>query len=237
MRLDLTLSLRENISRNKAAELITSGAITVNGILRKKPSYTVCQTDAIVIKNGDRFVSRSAYKLSRFLDEIKIDINGLNCLDVGASAGGWTQVLLLEGAKNVTAIDAGTDQLSPILRSDPRVQSKERTDIRFFKTETLFDLVVCDVSFISLEKIVAAIDNLAKDKIIALFKPQFEVGRAAQRAKNGVVRDEKAIVKALEHFENETKKLKWILRSKAPSSLKGKAGNLEYLFYYEKPPK
>ncbi|MDR2639535.1 MAG: TlyA family RNA methyltransferase, partial [Helicobacteraceae bacterium] len=224
-RLDLALSRLENISRNKAAEMIASGAVSVNGVRRDKPSFLVEDSDAIAVSGADRFVSRSAYKLLYFLDEIQadIEINGLNCLDIGASAGGWTQVLLRKGAKSVTAIDTGANQLSPILRSDPRVRSEEKTDIRGFKAPP-FDLVVCDASFISLEKIMTAIDDLAKDKIIALFKPQFEVGKGIKRDKNGVVRDEKAIALALARFESAASGLKWILRAKRPSLLKGKAG-------------
>jgi 23S rRNA (cytidine1920-2'-O)/16S rRNA (cytidine1409-2'-O)-methyltransferase len=232
-RLDLALARRENISRNKAAEMIESGAVRVNGVTRNKPSFIIGETDAITTERADRFVSRSAYKLLRFLEAIAIDVSELNCLDVGASAGGWTQVLLERGAAEVTAIDVGENQLNPILRADTRVRSIEKTDIRLFAAPP-FDLVVCDASFISLEKIIGAIDALAKDKIIALFKPQFEVGRAAKRDKNGVVVDQKAIEEAASRFENAASAIDWVLQAKLPSAIKGKKGNLEYLFYYRK---
>jgi 23S rRNA (cytidine1920-2'-O)/16S rRNA (cytidine1409-2'-O)-methyltransferase len=232
-RLDLALARRENISRNKAAEMIESGVVRVSGVLRNKPSFITSETDAITTERADRFASRSAYKLLGFLEAIALDVSGLDCLDVGASAGGWTQVLLERGAAQVTAIDVGENQLNPILRADTRVRSMEKTDIRLFAAPP-FDLVVCDASFISLEKIVGVIDALAKDKIIALFKPQFEVGRAAKRDKNDVVVDQKAIEKAALRFENAASALGWILQAKLPSAIKGKKGNLEYLFYYRK---
>ncbi|MDR1451604.1 MAG: TlyA family RNA methyltransferase [Helicobacteraceae bacterium] len=233
-RLDLLVGRIEKISRNKAAELITSGTVSVGGVTRNKPSFMASETDAIVIDAPDRFVSRSARKLSRFLDEIKIDIGGLRCLDIGAGAGGWTQVLLEKGAADVTAIDVGSNQLSLAVRSDRRVISLEKTDIRLFKPAAKFDLAVCDVSFISLEKIMDAIDNLANDHIIALFKPQFEVGRDAKRSKRGVALDTKAIADAASRFESAASRLKWVLQAKLPSTLKGKEGNLEYLLHYRK---
>lgn len=221
-------------SRTKAQRLIKDGMVSINGNVIVKSSFKLEESDEVFVKEHKKYVSRSAYKLSSFLDEIKLDIHSNIALDIGSSTGGFTQVLLEFGVKEVSAVDVGRDQLHKSLLEDERVFSHESCDIREFKSDKLFDIVVSDVAFISLLNILDDIDRLASKTIILLFKPQFEVGREAKRDKNGVVLDEKAINKAMIEFEDATKLKGWALVRKSPSKLTGKEGNLEYCYCYEK---
>ena len=151
------------------------------------------------------WVSRSAEKLAGFLERLDITIADTNCLDVGSSTGGFTQVLLQYGASHIDAVDVGTDQLHPSLRSDHRVSSYEQTDIRdFAKTQhDPYDIIVCDASFISLTLILDSMIALANSetKMILLYKPQFEVGRTNLR-KTGVPKDTKIVEEKMKQFED-----------------------------------
>ena len=222
-------------SRTKAQNIIKNGLVSVDAKIVLKSSYKIdASQNKVVIKEHKRYVSRSAHKLSSFLDELNLDIASSIALDIGSSTGGFTQVLLEYGAKEVSAVDVGKNQLHQSLRDDARVFSYESCDIRKFKSDKIFDLVVSDVAFISLLNILDDIDRLASEKIILLFKPQFEVGREVKRDKNGVVTDEKAIQKAMLRFEDECKLRNLKLISKSPSKLTGKEGNLEYCYYFKK---
>ncbi|MCF6339681.1 MAG: TlyA family RNA methyltransferase [Sulfurimonas sp.] len=221
-------------TRNKAQTLIKDKFVSVNGKVIQKSSYKLQSNDEVKLKEHKPYVSRSALKLSRFLDELELDIKDDIALDIGSSTGGFTQVLLERCVKEVSAVDVGRDQLHKSLRDDDRVYSYESCDIRKFKSDKKFDMVVSDVSFISLLHILDDVDRLASENIILLFKPQFEVGREAKRDKNGVVVDEKTIKKAMENFEKECEKKGWKLILISPSKLTGKEGNLEYCYYYKK---
>jgi len=221
-------------SRTKAQAMIKEGLVVVNGEVMLKPSLKVSSSDEVRVKEHKEYVSRSAHKLASFLDELKIDINSKVALDIGSSTGGFTQVLLEYGASEVTAVDVGKEQLHETLKKDARVHSFESCDIRDFKSEKQFDLVTSDVAFISLLNILDDVERLACGNIILLFKPQFEVGREAKRDKNGVVTDEKAILKAMVKFEDDCSIKGWKLILKSPSKLTGKEGNLEYCYCYEK---
>jgi 23S rRNA (cytidine1920-2'-O)/16S rRNA (cytidine1409-2'-O)-methyltransferase len=221
-------------SRNKAQTLIKDGLVSVNNELILKSSFKISDDDKVVLKEHKNYVSRSAFKLSGFLDELGMDVKDKICLDIGSSTGGFTQVLLEYGACEVSAVDVGHDQLHKNLKDDKRVLSYENCDIREFKSDKKFDLVVSDVAFISLLHILDDVDRLASGRIILLFKPQFEVGRDVKRDKNGVVLDEKAILKAMIHFEDACTIKGWRLILKSPSKLTGKEGNLEYCYCYEK---
>jgi len=223
-------------SRNKAQSIIKEGLVSVNGEQVIKASHKLKESDKVEVKEHKEYVSRAAFKLSAFLDELSLDVKGMNALDIGSSTGGFTQVLLERGAKEVTAVDVGRDQLHASLKNDERVHSYEECDIREFKSDKMFDIVVSDVAFISLLYILNDVDRLAKDKIILLFKPQFEVGREAKRDRNGVVTDDKAILQAMIKFEDACKIKGWGLVKKSPSKLTGKEGNLEYCYFYEKGP-
>lgn len=221
-------------SRNKAQSLIKEGLVSVNGKVSLKSSLKIEDKDKVEVKEHKEYVSRAAFKLSGFLDELKLDVNGAVALDIGASTGGFTQVLLEYGASEVTCVDVGKEQLHVSLRKDARVHSFESCDIREFQNDKKFELVVSDVAFISLLNILDDVDRLSNDKIILLFKPQFEVGREAKRDNNGVVTDEKAILNAMLKFEDACKLKGWKRILKSASQLTGKEGNLEYCYCFEK---
>ncbi|MDF1874571.1 TlyA family RNA methyltransferase [Sulfurimonas sp. SAG-AH-194-I05] len=221
-------------SRNKAQALIKSGLVSVNNKVIKKSAFKVEVGDTVHVQEHDDYVSRAAYKLKAFLEEISLNVAGMTALDIGSSTGGFTQVLLEKDIKEVSAVDVGKDQLHKRIKEDTRVHSYESCDIRNFKSDTIFDLVVSDVSFISLLYILDDVDRLACGKIILLFKPQFEVGREAKRDNHGVVLDSKVIEEAMFRFEEACALKEWILVQKSPSQLTGKEGNLEYCYYFQK---
>ncbi|MCK9491013.1 MAG: TlyA family RNA methyltransferase [Sulfurimonas sp.] len=223
-------------SRTKAGELIKASFVSVNSKVITKSSFVLKESDEVEIKEHKAYVSRSAHKLASFLDELELelDLEDFVALDIGSSTGGFTEVLLENGVKEVSSVDVGYEQLHKSIKEDPRVTSYESCDIREFKSEKHFDIVVSDVSFISLLNILDDIDRLAYSKIILLFKPQFEVGREAKRDKHGVVTDPKAIERAMIKFEDATKLKEWRLVKKSPSKLTGKEGNLEYCYFFTK---
>lgn len=221
-------------SRTKAQAIIKDGLVSVNGEVTLKSSFKLDADDEVKIAEHKEYVSRSAYKLSAFLQELSLDLKGQTALDIGASTGGFTQVLLEHGIKEVSSVDVGREQLHKSLLEEKRVFSYEGCDIRKFKSDKVFDIVVSDVAFISLLNILDDIDRLASNKIILLFKPQFEVGREAKRDSHGVVLDEKAIALAMIKFEDASKLKGWKMILKSPSKLTGKEGNLEYCYCYEK---
>ncbi|WP_086224573.1 23S rRNA (cytidine-2'-O)-methyltransferase TlyA [Campylobacter devanensis] len=233
MRADLAVSKALNISRNQAAGLIENGVVLADSKIIKKASQEIDKDQIIEIKS-QIYVSRAALKLAGFLDEIRLDLSGKTALDIGSSTGGFVQILLENGIKEVVALDVGSMQLSPNLRDDSRVIVQENTDIREFESGDKFDIITADVSFISLLHIISHIDRLALGDIILLFKPQFEVGKDAKRTKNGVVKDEKAINKAMIKFESECLALGWKLIYKSNSQIKGKEGNIELFYYFKK---
>lgn len=233
MRLDIYLVEKNLVhSRNKAQELLAAGIVLVNNKVQKKSSYKVQEQDEVTLQEYKSYLSRAAYKLSGFIKGKTL--HAKKALDIGASTGGFTQVLLEHGIDEVWAVDVGTSQLHPILKQDNRVHSFENCDIRDFTTTELFPLIVSDISFISLLHILNKVDSLACGVIILLFKPQFEVGREAKRDRNGVVLDTDAIEKAMEIFEQKCDEKNWSLIYKEPSQVTGKEGNLEYCYWYEK---
>ena len=233
MRLDLFLTKYHNIqSRNKASELIKDKKVFVDGQIILKPSFKVLDTHNITIKEENFYVSRAAYKLKYFLEENDINISNLEALDIGSSTGGFTQILLQNNIKTVTCVDVGSNQLHSSIKNDPRIIVKENTDIRDFHPNNQYDLVTCDVSFISILMILDDIARLSKDKIIILYKPQFEVGKNIKRDSKGVVLDKKAIEDARANFLQYTSKLNWQLILSNKSKLAGKEGNVEEIFYF-----
>jgi 23S rRNA (cytidine1920-2'-O)/16S rRNA (cytidine1409-2'-O)-methyltransferase len=235
MRLDNFLVANSHAkSRTKAGELIKASLVSVNDKVVTKSAFILKESDKVEVKEHKAYVSRSALKLALFLEELELDIKDAVALDIGASTGGFTQVLLENGVREVSSVDVGFAQLEKSIKEDARVSSYESCDIREFKSEKAFDLVVSDVSFISLLNILDDIGRLASDRIILLFKPQFEVGRDAKRDKNGVVTDAKAIERAMLKFEDSTELKGWELIKKSPSKLTGKEGNLEYCYFFKK---
>ena len=159
-----------------------------------------------------------------------LNLAGANVLDVGSSTGGFVQILLQRGAKSVTALDVGSSQLSEILRRSPRVIVRENTDIREFESEKKFDLITCDVSFISLNLILKSLASLAKSVLIVLFKPQFEVGAEIKRNKKGVLKDEKAARAARTKFERLCAELGLAALYASACKITGKEGNREFFY-------
>jgi 23S rRNA (cytidine1920-2'-O)/16S rRNA (cytidine1409-2'-O)-methyltransferase len=235
MRLDNYLVEKEFVaSRNKAQAIIKDGLVYVNEKLVKKSSFKIEESDAVTMSEYKSYVSRAAFKLEAFLNELDLDVKDKIALDIGSSTGGFTQVLLERHVAEVSAVDVGSNQLHPSIKNDSRVHSYERCDIREFQSDKAFDLVVSDVAFISLLYILDDVDRLAREDIILLFKPQFEVGREVKRDKNGVVLDTKAIARAREKFEDACVLKGWKLHTKSVSKLTGKEGNIEYCYYYKK---
>lgn len=244
MRLDSFLVLKAYCStREKAKRLIEQGCVFVNGKIIKKVSFDIYDDKEFFINvyKEKLLVSRAGEKLRGFFEEKKFlngaqeeeIFNNKNVLDVGSSAGGFTHILLQKGAKSVTCVDVGSDQLDETLRKNPRVTLFERCDIRDFVCEKIFDLVVCDVSFISLSKILPSISILS-DEFILLFKPQFEVGRSIKRSKKGVILDKKATQKRLDEFIKELQGVNLRVICVQKSILKGKEGNEEFFIYAKK---
>jgi len=236
MRLDQYLKENYDIqSRNKASELIKANKIKVDGKVITKASFDISETNIIEILEDDFFVSRAAYKLKHFLEELPyLNLENKIALDIGSSTGGFTQILLTKDVKEVTCVDVGSNQLHEKVKNDERIDFFENTDIRDFQSEKYFEIVTCDVSFISILYIIEDINRLAKQDIIILFKPQFEVGTNVKRDKKGVVKDKKAIAKAREMFLDRTQLLNWKLNYTSMSKLQGKDGNEEELFYFSK---
>ncbi len=235
MRLDIYITKMYNIqSRNKASELIKSNKVSINGKIIKKPSFTLTGNEEISITEKDFFVSRSAYKLKYFLEDNNISVQNKTAIDIGSSTGGFTQILLNNDIQSVTCVDVGTNQLHSSIKNNDKVVIVENTDIRNFVSNTSYELVTCDVSFISILNILNDINRLSNHEIIILYKPQFEVGKDIKRDSRGVVVDLKAIQKERETFLSEAKKLKWKLLIANESKLAGKHGNMEEVFYFEK---
>ncbi len=236
MRLDIYLTTTFNIqSRNKASELIKSNKVKCNGEIITKPSFNVEEFDKIELLEDDFYVSRAAYKLKYFIEELKnFELNNKNALDIGSSTGGFTQILLENEISKVTCVDVGSNQLHEKIKNDKRIEFYENKDIRDFVSDEIFHIVTCDVSFISILHIIEDINRLASKDIIILFKPQFEVGTNVKRDKKGVVKDKNAILKSREKFLDYTFSLNWKLEYSSISKLQGKEGNEEEFFYFKK---
>ncbi|MDR1581445.1 MAG: TlyA family RNA methyltransferase [Synergistaceae bacterium] len=227
-------------SRSDAADMIARGRVAVGGIRREKPSAAFRPESSIdVAAPGERrYVGRGAHKLLKALDEWEIDPKGLDCADIGASTGGFTQVLLDRGASRVAAVDVGYGQLAWELRNDPRVKVMERTNARYLVPGDigwLSAIVTVDVSFISLKTVLPAVTELTRDggAILALVKPQFEVGR--ERVGKGVVRDPVLHAEVLEGLAKYADTLGMLeLKGAAYSPIKGAEGNIEFIFFLSK---
>ena len=220
-------------SRNKAQQLIKDKKVTLNDRVITKSAFKV-KDEIVKVLGDDLYVSRAALKLKSFLPLLPFTCKDINALDIGSSTGGFTEVLLEEGALHVDAVDVGTNQLHVSLRDDDRVSSYEQTDIREFQSDKSYELVTSDVSFISLSHILDDVERLSSKWIILLFKPQFEVGREAKRDNHGVVKDEKAIGKAMLQFEDTCSIKGWKLIAKEEAHIRGKEGNIEYCYCYKR---
>jgi 23S rRNA (cytidine1920-2'-O)/16S rRNA (cytidine1409-2'-O)-methyltransferase len=223
-------------SRTKAQALVMAGAVVVGETRVDKPGALVDPEAAIRLKEGaapHRYVSRGALKLEKALDVFPIDPRGKTCADLGASTGGFTDLLLQRGAARVYAVDVGYGQLHPKLRGDPRVVVRERENARALTAEALggpVDLVTGDLSFISLRLVLPAVKALLANggEAVLLVKPQFEVGKG-EVGKGGVVRDEAKRRGALDAIVDAARALGFEVLGHAESPIEGPAGNREWL--------
>lgn len=240
IRLDqLVFDLGLTESRERAKTTIMSGLVYVNGQKADKPGMQVAP-DVKVEVRGDAlpYVSRGGFKLEKALRVFPVDPAGMVCIDCGASTGGFTDVLLQNGAAKVFAVDVGYGQLAWSLRNDARVISMERTNVRYITTEQIpepLDLAVMDLSFISVKLILPAISSLLKDgaAVLCLIKPQFEAGRE-NVGKKGVVRDKKIHTQVIENVIEYAKSIGFGILNLDFSPVKGPEGNIEYLLYLQK---
>jgi 23S rRNA (cytidine1920-2'-O)/16S rRNA (cytidine1409-2'-O)-methyltransferase len=232
MRLDLALVAKAMVaSRTRADEYIKSGFVTVNARRVDKAATIVSADDVLIISEVNPYVSRAALKILSANKRFRIDFTDKVVLDVGSSTGGFTDYALKHGAKKVIAVDVGTDQMHFSLREDPRIELHEKTDIRdYVKTyKESVDLVVCDVSFISLKMVVKDILRICspQTKLLLMCKPQFEAGK--EHINKGVVKNEAMRRRILSEFESWLKTVAVVI-DKADSDIAGEKGNVERFF-------
>ncbi len=240
VRLDAEL-VRRGLARSRAvaSEAIAAGLVTVDGVAVIKPAHRVADDAAIEIAGAERWVSRAAHKLIAALDVFPVDPAGRIALDAGASTGGFTQVLLERGSAAVIAIAVGHGQLAPIIRDDPRVIAVEGVNVREFTradlgraAEDRIDLVVADLSFISVTQVLEALRDVAEPgaDFVVLIKPQFEVGR--QGVREGIVRDRSLRQDAVSRVLWAAWDLGLGTAGLVPSPILGGHGNHEYLVHF-----
>jgi 23S rRNA (cytidine1920-2'-O)/16S rRNA (cytidine1409-2'-O)-methyltransferase len=222
-------------SREKATRLILAGEVLVDGERVDKAGAMVSTTADIEVRGRSPYVSRGGEKLAHALDAFHVDPRGRVCVDIGASTGGFTDCLLQRGASTVYAVDVGTGQLDRKLRSDPRVVVMEKMNARTLDPrlyEERPSLAVVDVSFISLEKVLPAVFNglASRGEVVALVKPQFEVGRQAV-GKGGVVRDPAQHLAVVTRLARYAVLRGWHVLGVTPSPLRGPKGNREFFVH------
>lgn len=240
MRIDVFLA--ENglaQSREKAKMLVKSSRVTVNGKVCTKPSEDVCAADKIEVDTqGAEYVGRGYLKLETAFKAFELDINNKACADIGASTGGFTQYMLLCGARKVYAIDVGHGQLDKSIASDERVVNCEGVNARYLTRdlfEELPEFMSVDISFISLRLVLPALMECLADEgeLAVLIKPQFEAGKAAL-GKNGIVKDKKVHVRILNELFEFFAQCGAVLMGVVPSGIRGGDGNIEYLAHLKK---
>ena len=219
-------------SRERAQALILAGKVRVAGETIRRPDRSVSENAAISVETTPEYASRGALKLAPALDNFAIDPSGRVCADIGASTGGFTDVLLRRGAALVYAIDVGRGLLHWRLRQDPRVVVIERKNARELASfPQPVSLIVIDVSFIGLEKVLPALRGAAPEaEVVALFKPQFQVGRG-EVGKGGIVRDRDAVETALARFREWCAANGYEVRGESPSAITGAEGNQEIFLH------
>jgi len=227
-------------SREKAKTLIMAGSVFVNGQREDKPGTTFPEEDAVITvkENPLKYVSRGGLKLEKALAVFPIDLNGKCCMDIGASTGGFTDCMLQNGATKVFSIDVGYGQLAWKLRNDERVVCMEKTNFRYLTAKDIdgdVDFASCDVSFISLSKILPpAFDIIREDaQMVCLIKPQFEAGKE-KVGKKGVVRDPAVHIEVIENVFAYALDAGFHILELDYSPVRGPEGNIEYLLYMEK---
>ena len=234
MRLDQALIVRHLAeSRGRAADLIAQGCVVVNREVARKPSQRVKERDVIAVTGAPiPWVSRGAYKLVHAIEHWDIKLHDLIALDVGASTGGFTDVLLYNAVRRVHAVDVGHDQLHVKLRNHPCVRNLEGVNARELELDEQVDVIVCDARFISAKLVLERPLTFAKEKahLITLIKPQFEVGKD-KLPKDGVVKDEAERERACKEVEAWVKSKGWQIQGIIESPIEGPKGNKEFLLY------
>lgn len=230
-RLDIALAQRKlTASRSQSESWIKLGKVTVDGVVVTKPSRFVDVKSDIKITADNQYVSRAGLKLESVADILKLDFRDKTVLDVGSSTGGFTDFALRRGAKLVYAVDVGTDQLHPSLRHNKKVISIEKMDIRDFYLDDKPDIIVIDVSFISLRDILPHIHNYLADvhtEIVAMVKPQFEAGR--EQTNKGIIKNDSMRRQILKDFEDWSKQY-FVIKNKRDSDVTGAKGNQERFY-------
>jgi 23S rRNA (cytidine1920-2'-O)/16S rRNA (cytidine1409-2'-O)-methyltransferase len=222
-------------SRSQAKSLIEKGDVIVNGQNIRKAGELI-DTESSIQVSAPLFVGRGAFKLQKALEEFQINPKGLGCVDIGASTGGCTEVLLMKGAKKIYAIDVGHGQLAFKLINDPQVVNMEGTNIRdVHSLPELADLAVMDLSFISITKVLSNVSSLLRPngELIVLIKPQFEVGKDSL-PKDGVVKDTILQQKVLTEVNSFALANGWVIKQTIQSPIEGKSGNVEFLGHWRK---
>src|SRR5256886_6168517 len=220
-------------SRERAQTMVRAGLVRVAGMISERPDQMVAADQAVEVTGARDYVSRGGEKLAAALDTFPIDPRDRRVLDVGASTGGFTDVLLQRGAEQVIAVDVGYGQLAWSLRQDPRVTVLERVNIRRLdRLPAPADLAVIDVSFISLRLVLPRVRDLLSPPgdVIALVKPQFEVGKGAV-GKGGVVRNPAQHQQVLEAISDFARGLGYLVAGQMSSPIQGAKGNREFLLY------
>ena len=224
-------------SRQQAAELIGAGRVTIDGMPAAKPATAIAVSASLTVERDDErsWVSRGAQKLIGALDAFGLSVDSLRCVDAGASTGGFTEVLLDRGAREVVAVDVGYGQLAWSLRNNPRVVVLERTNVRELTADMIggtVGLVVADLSFISLATVLPALTSCASDDadIVPMVKPQFEVGKDRVGA-GGVVSDPQLRADAVLAVARRAAELQWHTVGVTASPLPGPSGNVEYFLH------
>lgn len=230
-RLDKVLVERGLAStRSQADNFIRLGYVYLNKKVAQKSGSMVSDTDTITLKKTETYVSRAGLKLASVAKYFKLNFQDKTVLDIGSSTGGFTDYSLRRGAKKVFAVDVGTDQLHPSLRTNPKIILHEKTDIRYFCTDEVIDVIVGDVSFISLREILPHVANELMNEntiLIAMVKPQFEAGR--HQTNKGIIKNDKVRRQILTDFENWAKKY-FVILDKKDSEVAGSKGNLEQFY-------
>jgi 23S rRNA (cytidine1920-2'-O)/16S rRNA (cytidine1409-2'-O)-methyltransferase len=234
-RLDVVLVERGLVdTRTKAQSLIMARRVLVNGQFVDKAGANVAADDEVAVAELEHpWVGRGGMKLAHALKEFPINVNEKICADIGASTGGFTDVMLKHGAKKVYAIDVGYGQLDVSLRNDPRVVSREKVNARYLQPESFdepIEFVSIDVSFISLKLILPAVAGFLRGELVALIKPQFEVGKH-EVGKGGIVRDDAKRTAAVESVVEFARNEGFDVKGLTESPIKGAEGNIEYLMY------
>lgn len=235
IRLDQALVKAGLVStRSQAESYIKLGKVSVDGRPVTKAGVLVLPTNRLRLHATEQYVSRAGLKLASVAVALKLDFKAKVVLDVGSSTGGFTDYALRHGASKVLAVDVGTNQLHPSLRGNPQIELHEKTDIRDFKTDQTINIVVADVSFISLREILPSVLKLCtKQTVIAVMvKPQFEAQRDSQKH-SGVVKNDKLRREILKDFETWAKQY-FVVIDKADSEVKGSKGNQERFYLLRK---